>query len=181
MPSKVDDLVTLQVCMTSHLLTPPSLLPSTFRRIIQCVLIYFSEFPALGKAFRHPPPQPPPPVSSCVEKPGLISGWISGKLCPRGWLVWHRLPRAVGTAPCCWSTGSIGTSLRHRIWVLDGSVFSQGLGSMILAGPFQVGTYCDSMILRSDRKRLAEQQPPEPAEGAPAQRCAGNGAAPLRR
>lgn len=73
------------------------------------------------------------------------------------------------------------TSLRHRIWVLDGSVFSQGLGSMILAGPFQVGTYCDSMILRSDRKRLAEQQPPEPAEGAPAQRCAGNGTAPLRR
>lgn len=59
--------------------------------------------------------------------------------------------------------------------------FCEELDSMILAGPFQVGTYCDSMILRSDRKRLAEQQPPEPAEGAPAQRCAGNGAAPLRR
>lgn len=39
-------------------------------------------------------------------------------------------------------------TLRHRVWVLGGTVWSQELASVILVGPFQLRTFCDSMITR---------------------------------
>jgi len=43
---------------------------------------------------------------------------------------------------------SLDTALRHRVWMLGGAVWSQGLGSMIPMDPFQPRIFCDSMTLR---------------------------------
>jgi len=36
-------------------------------------------------------------------------------------------------------------ALRHRVWILGGRVWSQGLASVNLMGPFQLRTFSDSM------------------------------------
>jgi len=37
--------------------------------------------------------------------------------------------------------------LRHRVWILGGSVWSQEFNSVVLVGPFQLGIFYDSVIL----------------------------------
>ena len=39
----------------------------------------------------------------------------------------------------------LDTALRHRVWILDGAVWSQRLNSMISVGLFQFGIFYDSM------------------------------------
>ena len=34
----------------------------------------------------------------------------------RGQWAWKGLPRAVGTAPTCWSSAGLSTALSHRVW-----------------------------------------------------------------
>jgi len=41
----------------------------------------------------------------------------------------------------------LDSTLRHRVWILGGSVWSQGLDSRILVGPFQLGIFYVSMCL----------------------------------
>jgi len=41
----------------------------------------------------------------------------------------------------------VDNSLRHRVWILGGPLWSQGLDSVILVGPFKPGVFCDSMHL----------------------------------
>lgn len=40
-------------------------------------------------------------------------------------------------------------TLRHRVWILGGAVWSQGLDLMILVGLFQLRISYDSMISRA--------------------------------
>ena len=67
---------------------------------------------------------------------------VRGRLCPIGWWAWNRVPRAVGTASSCWSSGSVGTLLS-----------AIGFGwccvdaSVILMGPFQLGIFYHSVML----------------------------------
>ena len=42
------------------------------------------------------------------------------------------MPRAVGTAPSAGVREALDITLRHRVWLLGGAVWSQGLDSMIL-------------------------------------------------
>ena len=73
------------------------------------------------------------------------AGWVSGKgLSLIGWWARNRLTRAVGTALSCRSS--------RCIWMAfsdigsdfgDGPFWSQGLDSMILMGPFQLGIFYD--------------------------------------
>jgi len=39
----------------------------------------------------------------------------------------------------------LDNALRHKVGILGGPVWSRGLASMILVGPFQLGLLCDSM------------------------------------
>ena len=41
----------------------------------------------------------------------------------------------------------LDTTLRHRVWILGGPVWSQELDSMTLTGPFQLEIFSDSMVL----------------------------------
>lgn len=38
-------------------------------------------------------------------------------------------------------------ALRHRVWVLRGPEWSQGLDLMVLVGSFQLGPFCGSVTL----------------------------------
>ena len=42
--------------------------------------------------------------------------------------------------------GHLDTTLRHKVWILGGPVWSHGLGSIILVGPFQFEIFYDSVI-----------------------------------
>ena len=42
----------------------------------------------------------------------------------------------------------LDTALSHRVWILGGAVWSQGLHSVILAGPFQLKIFCGFMTNR---------------------------------
>lgn len=48
----------------------------------------------------------------------------------------------------------LDATLRHRVWVSGGTVWSQELALVILAGPFQLRTFCDSMITRPTRSTV---------------------------
>ena len=83
----------------------------------------------------------------CWERLGLR---VRKSFCTRGRWAWNRLPRAAGKALICQSSRSkerLDTALRHRVWILGGAVQSQELDSTILVGPFQLGIFCDSVIL----------------------------------
>ena len=67
--------------------------------------------------------------------------------CTRGRWAWNGMHRAAGTAPVLEFKEHLDTALRHRIWILSGSVWSQGLDLMVLMGPFQLRIFYDSMIL----------------------------------
>lgn len=61
---------------------------------------------------------------------------------------WNGLPRAVVTAPGCWSSNKcLDSALRHRVWILGGPVWIQELVSVILGGPFQPSNMEYSIVL----------------------------------
>ena len=67
-----------------------------------------------------------------------------GKSLPQRVVGMEQLPRAVGTAPCRCS-GSAGTLLSYTglgFWAV-----LCGLDTVILMGLFQLGVFCDSVIL----------------------------------
>jgi len=53
--------------------------------------------------------------------------------CLRGWWAWNSLPRAVGTAPSCWSSRSVGTALSDIGFGFGWSYVEPGVG---LDGPY---------------------------------------------
>lgn len=59
-----------------------------------------------------------------------------GNVLPQRVVGVEQLPRAVGTALGCWSSGNVGTSLSD---IRFGFGWSKELDPMILAGPFQLG------------------------------------------
>jgi len=63
-----------------------------------------------------------------------------GKVCKEG-LKFHG-----AFSPEQWRL-SLDSALRHRVWVWGGTLWSRGLDLMILVGPFQLGVFCDSVIL----------------------------------
>ena len=59
--------------------------------------------------------------------------------CTRGWWAWNGLPRAVGMAPSAGVQGSLGQHSQTRGLILVDAPWSQGLDSLVLVGPFQLG------------------------------------------
>lgn len=61
---------------------------------------------------------------------------------------WNRLHRAVVTAFSLPKLNKhLDNILRHMVWFLGGAMWSQGLDSIILMGPFQLKIFYDSVIL----------------------------------
>jgi len=63
--------------------------------------------------------------------------------CTRGRWAWNGLPRAVGTAPSAGVQGESGQRSQTLGLIWGGAVWSQGLDSMLLVGPLQLGIICD--------------------------------------
>ena len=63
----------------------------------------------------------------------LHHGRVEERFCPRGQWAWNRLPRAVGMAPLP-ELGAWGQCSQPQ--GLGGAVWSPGLNSVILVGPF---------------------------------------------
>ena len=85
------------------------------------------------------------------ERHGAVSGegqlGVRDRVCSRGRWAWNRMPRAVGTAPSAGVREALDITLRHRVWLLGGAVWNPELVSVILVGLFQVGIFCDSVVL----------------------------------
>ena len=72
----------------------------------------------------------------------------------------ERPAQGSGHGPQCQSSGSVWRALSTlRVWILGGAVWSQGLDSMILVGPFQLLWFYDSIIFSGQNNNKKENQP----------------------
>jgi len=86
-------------------------------------------------------------VCTCLRPvPPGHSDWAlgNGSSTECGWAL-EQTPQSSGHSPRLLEFKEcLDNALRHRIWALGGSLWSQELGTEILLGPFQRGIFCDS-------------------------------------
>ena len=98
------------------------------------------------------------------ERHGAVSGQgqlgVRERVCTRGQWAWNGLPRAVGTAPSCRSSGNIWTPLSATRFGFGWSVWCQELDSMTVMVLSQLKVFCNSRCIsfycRKDVIFLAE-------------------------
>jgi len=67
------------------------------------------------------------------------------RLCPIGWWAWSNgaAPKGSERSPELLELREHwDTALSHKVWAWGGPLWGQGLGSMVLEGPFQPGIFC---------------------------------------
>jgi len=72
------------------------------------------------------------------------AGRVSKRLCTRGWQAWNQLLRAVGTAPVCQNTRSIGTMLSDMWSDFWEDLVRATSWTLLFLGTLQLRVFCDS-------------------------------------
>jgi len=84
---------------------------------------------------------------------------VGDRVCTGGWWAWNGLPRAAGTAPSARAEIEFGQCCQTLGLILGDHEWSQNWTLVILASPFQLGIFSDSIIIsRPRRMRITESQ-----------------------